>query len=164
MSEREGNLPASNRCSRSSNGIGARSGQSGVAYGRAGGDGSGKLPDGNVVVVAARGVARVDRDGRNTNDSAAGRAVEGAGPNADGRGRDAGAAVSGRENGVGIQQGAAAEVGTAALEGHDEREVASRGRDTTNDLEAILRNRSGSGEGRAREGEGSDNGLEEHGD
>ena len=56
-------LPAGNGKGGSGSGVGARGRQRGVSDGRTRWDGSSKLHDGEVTVVGARSVARVDLDG-----------------------------------------------------------------------------------------------------
>ena len=54
--------PASNGGGRAGGGIGARGGESGIADGGAGGDGSGEFPDSDVVIEGRAGEAGVNFD------------------------------------------------------------------------------------------------------
>lgn len=85
-----------------------------------------------------------------------------AGADSYGGSADAGAAVSGGQNGVGVQEGSAAEVRAAPLQGDDEGEVSSAGRNSANDLELLLGGRDGGAKGDGGEAESGDESLENH--
>jgi len=117
-----GSTPASNGEGGSSSRVGSGRGERSVRDGGAGRDGGGQLHDGDITVVGARDVARVDLDGGNTGNNTAGGTAVGTSADREAGGSLANSAVSSCEDGVGVQKGATAEVGAGALEGDDEGE------------------------------------------
>lgn len=160
-------------------GVEAGRGEAGVAEGAAVlSDVLGQLPDGDVVVEGGGAEVGVDDDLGDASGDTTGGAVlpnalvtfrgsscqretyQGAGTDGDGAGGGAGRAVGGGENGVGVQEGATAEVGAALLERDDVGEVADRSVLATDD--ELVDISGGSREGRGQgDGRGESDGAGE---
>jgi hypothetical protein len=158
----------------SGSGVRSRSREGCVADSAASSNGRRELPDGDIEVLGRAAVAGVDSDGRDGGGCSTGVLVQAASADtetADSASGGADRAVSSSKDGGGVQESAAAEVGSAALKADDEGEIASRGNSSTNNVVSrsiirehvvgVLRRRSRKDKRRKRD---CDDGLETHDD